>query len=524
MLREFVRAARESLDQAAEASPAARATWVGTPPTEAQVNYPASWDIATSSGSLNAVLCSRQWGKTSTARLIARLGMAVPGHRTIYATLIRRNCKKLFWRPLLDELAADGWGVHERDQHGRKASNDTDFILEGPNGSWLQAVSCSSMADLGNIRGDQADAFVVDEAQEPGDDILEALIFKIALAMLLKRNGRLWVMGTVPEFEPTVFTRVVDDPKWRTFGHSEAKGTAERSIFDNPSIDRAVVLGKCGEAGLVPGHPVFEREIMGRRVKDPSKLAYEYLAGRNDYDPATYDFRRGDWRHAGGLDLGFQDRDAICIGGWRDVDAARRLLVRWAWQHNHLDVDDLADVMQVVMRVFPNITWCGDHGGHGAVKVLKTLEARMQIYFLPKPADVMVSVGLVNDDYRAGRLLLPTVDVVTPLLLAEVDRMPWDERRKDRVRRLLTPPEPASIADDAGKVTKTLRNGKVEINKKGFHSDLTECKRYMHSAAWHFRAEPPAAPPPTDPDELRAIQIRAQLDAWDRQKKKGKWS
>lgn len=518
-----MRAARESLAAAQEGAPDARVTRVGTPPDAAQVNYPASWDIATSSSSLNGVLCSRQWGKTTTARLIARLGMSVPGHRTIYATLVRRNCKKLFWRPLIDDLAVDGWGVHERDERGRKAASDTDLILEAPNGSWLQALSCQDMSDLGTIRGDQADCFIIDEAQENRDDVLEALIFKIALAMLLKRNGRLWVLGTVPEYEPTVFTKILDDPKWRTFGHSEKKGSPNRPIFDNRSIDPAVVNAKCAEAGLVPGHPVYEREILGRRVKDPSKLAYEYLAGRNDYDPTTIDFR-GDWRYAGGLDLGFQDRDAICIGSWKDVDATRRLLVRWAWQHNHLDVDDLADVMQVVMRVFPSITWCGDHGGHGAVKVLKTLEARMQIYFLPKPADVMVSVGLVNDDYRAGRLLLPTVDLVTPLLLAEVDRMPWDERRKERVRRLLTPPEPASIALDAGKVTKTLRNGKIEINKKGFHSDVTEAKRYMHSAAWHFRAEAPAPPPPTDPDELRAIQIRAQLDAWDRQRKKGKWS
>ncbi len=524
MLLDVIRAARESLATASEA-PSARMTKIGRVPTEAEWNYPATWEIANSTASLNAVLTARQVGKTSCARLIARLGMAIPGHRTIYATLIRRNCKKLFWRPLLDELEKDGWGVHERDAHGRKASNDTDLVLEAPNGSWLQAVSCKTLADLETIRGDQCDDFIVDEAQEPNDEVLDALIFKIALAMLLRRNGRLFVEGTVPDYLPTAFTKLVNDPKWRTFGHSPVKGTKEITVFDNPFMDPVVVAKKCSEAGLVPGHPVYEREMMGRQVTDPSKLAYEYLEGRNDYDPTTVDFRGEGVGHAGGLDLGFQDRDAITLGTWRETDAQRRLWVRWQWQHNHLDVDDLADVMTVVIRVFPDIRWCGDHGGHGAVKVLATIANRMRIGFLPKPGDVMVSVGLVNDDYRTARLLLPTLDLVTPLLLDEVDRMPWDDRRKDRVRQLITVGTTgASIAADAGKVTKMLRNGKTEINKKGFHSDLTESKRYMHHAARHFRGEAPPAAPVLDADQRRELEIRAQIAHWDQQRKRGKWS
>jgi len=524
-LADVYRLARDIAAAPPEDGPSARITKVGSAPTSAQWNYPRTWEIATSTASLNAVLTARQVGKTSAARLIGRLGMAKPGHRTIYATLIRRNCKKLFWRPLLDELTEDGWGVHERDEHGRKASNDTDLVLEAPNGSWLQAVSCKTMADLETIRGDQCDDFIVDEAQEPNDEVLEALIFKIALAMLLRRNGRLFVEGTVPDFEPTVFTKIIDDPKWRTFGHSPVKGTKEISVFDNPFMDSAVVEAKCTEAGLVPGHPVYEREMMGRRVKDPSKLAYEYLEGRNDYDPTGVPFKGGDVAHAGGLDLGFQDRDAITVGSWNETDALRRLWVRWQWQHNHLDVDDLADVMAVVIRIFPNIRWCGDHGGHGAIKVLQTIGNRMRIGFLPKPQDVMVSVGLVNDDYRTARLLLPTLDLVTPLLLGEVDHMPWDDRRKERVRQLITVgTTDASIAADAGRVTKTSKNGKTEINKKGYHSDLTESQRYMHHAARHYRNEAPPPAPVLDADQKRELEIRAQLEAWDQQRKRGRWS
>ena len=69
-------------------------------------------------------------------------------------------------------------------------------------------------------------------------------------------------MGTVPDVDPCEFTKCLDNP-----------GPGARAFhwtcYDNPFIDHAAIDDTCRESGLVPGHPVYEREILGRRVRDP---------------------------------------------------------------------------------------------------------------------------------------------------------------------------------------------------------------------------------------------------------------
>jgi hypothetical protein len=219
------------------------------------------------------------------------------------------------------------------------------------------------------------------------------------------------------------------------------------------------------------------------RVADPDKLAYEYLKARNDYDPAAIDFTGPAWRHAMGIDLGFQDSDAIVVVAWNRNDPERRLYERYSWSENHQDVDQLSDRVDAVRRQYRPVAIVGDHGGHGAVKVLETLKNRMGIQIQLKPSDVMVSVGLVNDDLRTGRLLLQDDKLKTDL---------------QRVQRSVKP------------------DGRVEINKRGYHSDLSEALRYAHHAARHFAAKP--LPAEETIDERRDRQWREQLrrenDPW----------
>lgn len=464
----------------------------GARPPDESDSFPEQWEYVTSESRNNAVCCGRQSGKTTGAILCAETLLWKPESRVIYATLIRRNAKKLFWWPLLDMLRAHGWHMPE------ELGNETEMMLWTPGGSFLQALSCEKMADLGRIRGDQADLFIIDECQEPRDDVLGALITKIVPAMLMRRRGRLDMLGTVPEVEPCVFSNRLDGIDesggklrgWRTFGWN---------AFQNKFMDKGEITRTCEDAGLVPGHPIYEREILGRRVKDPSKLAYEYDSARNVYDPAP----NGEaivWagaRNSIGIDLGFSDHDSIVVGSYMRHDEKRRLSVRWAWQHNHLDVDDLGGVVEVVLRRFPgNVV--GDHGGHGATKVLETLGNRMHVNMHVKPPDVMTSVGLVNDELRSGRLQLPSQDIETKELLKTLDALiasgkdpnnrPRDSERDARTRELIIAGGNAPLAKELGMVQKSVNpiSKKLEVNKRGFHSDLSEALRYMHHGARHW--------------------------------------
>jgi hypothetical protein len=441
------------------------ATWRA--PTLAD-SFAQQWDYVDSKAQFNYVMCSRQAGKTSGAELRAEAMLCRPGTRVIYATLIRRNAKKLFWWPLLEGLKRRGC------ESVQSEANESDMMLWLPNGSFLQALSIEKMADVERIRGDQCDLFLLDECQAPRDDVFAALRYKIVPPMLMKRGGAFDAMGTVPDVDPCEFTRCIDSPgaDGRLFGWT---------CFDNPFIDHADIHRTAAAAGLTPGHPVYEREFLGRRVRDPDKMAYEFDRARNTYDPTGYDFTGH--RHVMGIDLGFQDRDAIVVGAWNPQDPERRIRVRYTWQQNHQDVDQLAEVVKAAIATYHPSVIVGDHGGHGAVKVMKTLEARLGIVIQAKPGDVMVSVGLVNDDLRTGRLLVP---------------------------------RDSELCDDLEKVQRSVKGNRVEINKVGYHSDLSEALRYMHAGAWHYRSK--AAAPEKTLDELRverlAMKQRASADPW----------
>jgi len=446
-------------------------TGIGRPPSPDEC-HPGQWAVVNSEARLNAVMCGRQWGKTYAARALARLVIARPGTRVIYATLIRRNCKKLFWRPLFADLDAAGWTY---------TKNDTDMVATFNNGSWIQALSCSEMNDLRTIRGDQADVFIVDECQEPNEEVMRTLVLTVALAMLVKRRGKLYLFGTVPPEMATFFTDCMDDPGWQAFGHGLNEDGTDRtppiSMLDNPNIKPEDIRDTYAIAGIGEEHPIWQREVEGRRVRDPETIVYEYDAERNHVDLEDVDRSdRSTWRYSMGVDLGFQDADAIVVLGWNRADGDRRLYLVHEWHENHLDVEALSTRVRDAYAAYRPVVVTGDHGGHAAQKILKTLSDRLGVMIQPKPSDVAVSIGLVNDDLRTGRL--------------KADKASDTVRDMAQVSWAISP-----------------KTGKREANKRGFHSDLVDALRYAHWGARHWRSKEP-------PKELTRNEKRDKAH-WD---------
>lgn len=440
--------------------PAQAAT--GRAPVESD-SFPRQWEYVTSAARSNVVMCSRRSGKTVGARYRTILrAISRPGARILYVTLIRKNTRKLFWHPLKNDLRTLGWEFR---------SNEVDLNLVLPNGSYVEATSVDDIRDVGKVRGDNWGLVIVDECQEPRDEIMEQLIEHVIAPSLIDQGGDLDLLGTPPDADVGYFAEQLKRPGARVFNWS---------MHDNPHISPDEIRKLCEERGIGPGHPVYEREIMGRLVHDPGKLAYEFDRARNEYDPKALDVTdRTVWRFTMGLDLGFQDSDAIVVIGWRKDDPERRAYVVHEWAENHFDLDQLSPVVGDIVRTFRPTAIVADHGGHGAVKVIETLKSRLGVMMQVKPADVMVSVGLVNDDLRTGRLLVPTG---------------------------------ARLADDLLRVTRSIdtrAGNKVSINKSGFHSDLTEALRYAHHAAANWAARAPK-PEPTLEEQRRARRAEIQ--------------
>jgi hypothetical protein len=402
------------------------------------------WDYVTGPNRFNVVVCSRRAGKTSgTVRKAARMLMGKPGARVCYITLIRRNCRKLFYSPLVDLLHSKGIPCR---------TNTSDLMIESDNGSFLQCYGCQDSDDIETVLGDKWDLVFIDEAQSFRPGLLEDLVERVIWPSLSDRRGGLDFLGTPPPGGKVGYF-------WRMFD----EGKFERhhwTVFDNPWIPSDEIQQDMEMRGLSPEHPTYRRDYLGEFAVDPDALVYEYkevwndIGGPNDVPGgAKIDPTDPAWFFSMGIDLGFSDRDAICVLGWRKNDEKHRLYEAWTWQKNHLHLDELSPIFLGAVRKWRPSRIVGDNGGHGAVKVLKSLEARwghLPIEF--KPSSVHDSVALVNDDLRAGRLLWQPKGI----LAEDAKLTTWD---------------PKKVGEKIG---------------GGFHSDALPAHRYAHSCACHF--------------------------------------
>jgi hypothetical protein len=299
------------------------------------------------------------------------------------------------------------------------------------------------------------------------------------------RRGGLDILGTPPPEGAVGYL-------WERFEEAQADGSRWKSwhwtMRQNPYYPQDEIDALCAARGIGPGHPVYEREFNGRFISDQGLLVYEYAEARND-TTGPHEHTPG-WYYSMGIDLGFADRDAIIVLGWRMDDPTRQIRECFSWQQNHQDVDQLSKVVVDAYSKYHPVSVIGDTGGHGAVKVLETLKARLGgIEFSPKPASVDDSVAVMNDDFRNARIAVdPTGE-----LAADYKRVVWD-----------------------------VKNGKRIIGKK-YHSDITEAARYAHWGAWHFAAKAPRIPAPTNENEAweqkylaRAAQKQNVRNKWEK--------
>jgi hypothetical protein len=473
-----------------------KSTALALPPRET-ASCDEAWRYETSTATANAVWCSRRAGKTiAGGRRAVRVLLSEPGAIVQICSLIRLNARKHFWRPicaLLDKLGVE------------YEANETQMLLRIPaNGSQLQCYGVDDVGGTKAVQGDRSSLFIIDECHLPNDNVLNLLI-TIAEPMLIDTGGMLDLLGLPPDVEPCTFSYALDNPEWKTF-HWDMFA---HDLPDTRAKKRARVERIIKNKGLSWDHPIIRRQYLGERVRDPASQAYEYQAGRNDYAPRSVDFSRPGWLHAVGLDLGFQDRDAIVVLAWRMDDPQRRVYVRFIWQRNHLSTDSLAYVVGLVAAVYRPVAWTGDTGGHGAVKVLQTLMQRLRIAIDPKPPDVLVSLGYVNDDLRTGRLLLPTEDVETARLQATAAKMYAGRPTELAEVRGLLADSWAPAGAELARVPKLVKPTtlKVTINPKGpNHSDVSEALRYAHAGALNWLATAPAQVKQLTPEEREAQQ------------------
>lgn len=458
-------------------------------------SFPKQWEFVEHQGRFLCVMCSRRAAKTTGAiRRVTKRSQEQPGRRTLYIHHTRGLGKAQFFstgdkrKPGLIEFL-------EQKNIGVAYKNETDVNVRLGNGSFVQVVGCDDIKDVGKKLGFFWDEIIIDECQEFHDEILVLLVDKTILPTLIDNAGVLILMGTPADVEVGLWYDTIVGKRETADGERRPLAQQLRwTLLDNPFIPRENIVSTMGLRGYVidfqnPENncPLVRREIFGHQVIDASKLEYEYLAGRNDWDVSGIPLVDSpDWQFSLGVDIGGaregNDKDACVVFGWLKTDPEHRIWERESWEERQDSEEFVTRLLATYMRWRPMVSLCADTGGAGANKMLEALAKRFRgMEFTPKPTSVETSMRLLNDELRSGRMRLDPFGL---------------------------------IARDCKLCTK----GGV------YHSDIMAAARYAHHGAYNFlgkeadeakrKGETPDEKLRRERRERRSAEIRHLQDPW----------
>lgn len=390
--------------------------------------------------------CTRRSGKT--VGLLAKLlktAESKPGSVCLYITLSRINAKRIAWE-ILKTLNAENkvGGV----------ANESELCLTLPNGARLYLTGCTDMGEVEKFRGLALAGVVVDEAQSFPSAMLQKLIDEVLVPALMDFAGWLALVGTPGPVPVGYFHEACHSVEWQH--HSW-------TVFDNPHIERKsgqtpqqLLEAELKRRGVTAEDPVIQREWFRRWVADPSALVFKFDTKTNTRKPLEHE------SHVIGVDLGFDDADAIDVLGWTERRAPEVDLV-YEWVGAKQNITALCERVRWAFDKYKPLAVVADTGGLGK-KIADEVSMRTGIPI--EAADKQRKnehIEWVNDALRTHRLYVPAESrFAQEALLLE-----WDKSNPEKW-----------------------------IISERFHSDTADALLYAYVKALHWLHVPAKPPPP----------------------------
>lgn len=341
-------------------------------------------------------VCSRRSGKTiACAADLMYTAKNTPGVVCLYITLSRNNAKKLIW-PELQR-------INRKYQLGG-VEDMTELSMRFPdNDSIIYCSGAKDESEIEKFRGLALKKVYIDESQAFREYIKE-LIDDVVAPALMDYAGTLCLIGTPGPVPAGYFAEVA--------GVVEGKKEASESwshhgwtYFDNPFIEaksgmthQQLLDRELRRRGVKMEDPSIQREFFGRWVLDSDSLWIHYDRDLNHFEALKENVQ---YTYLMGIDLGFNDADAISVLAWSDADPATYLVEEVVVPRQGLT--ELVEQIQALQKKYVISKMVIDEGGLGK----KLAEEMRRRHHLPvHPADKarkQENVAFLNDALRTGR-------------------------------------------------------------------------------------------------------------------------
>ena len=380
-------------------------------------------------------VCSRRAGKTiACAADLVDTALKNPETIGLYITLSRNSAKKIIW-PELKKINA---------KYNLKGTEDMiELSMTFPNGAVIYCSGAKDSSEIEKFRGLPLKKVYIDECQSFRAHLKE-LIDDVLVPALMDYDGSLILIGT-PGPVPAGYFAEVSGAVKRVVSQEEQETDNEEdadfawvpyswTFFDNPHIalkskktHEQVLKRALKMRGVSITDPSIQREFFGKWVMDSNSLWIKYDLKLNHYDKLPPHHK---WNYLLGIDLGFNDADAMAVIAWADTTDSIYLVEEVI--HNKQDMTDLVNQINVLQNKYKISKMVIDEGGLGK-KMAEEMRRRHSIPVHPADkARKQENVAFLNDSLRTGRFRASgNSRFAQDSMLVEID---WDKSTPDRIR------------------------------------------------------------------------------------------
>lgn len=402
-------------------------------------------DFINDKAKLKTVVAGRRGGKTtSAARYLYQTALHTPKATVLYGAITKDYAKSLIWSELVALNAELGLGAR---------IVESELLLQLPNQSNIKIFGADNASEVRKARGFGIALAIIDEAQSFRNHILEDLIENVISKTLYDYDGTLVLMGTPGPVPSGYFFNCAAGKMSSSYSHHKW------TMFENPFIKKKsgkepieLLEQDLKRKGVTIDDPGIRREVFAEWVTDSNALVFRYDSNRNHYTqlPLLTDFVIG-------VDIGYDDADAIAVLGW----SAHEPIVYLVEENvkSGQTVTELALVIQQLVTKYQPLKIVMDTGGLGK-KLAEELRKRFSLpVHAAEKARKFEFIELLNDALRSGRFMaMSESNFARDSYLVE-----WDRSNPQ----------------------------KLQV-KSNFHSDICDAVLYAYRESLHWLFMPPA--------------------------------
>jgi hypothetical protein len=354
---------------------------------ELSADFPAQNAFVNDESRYIVAQCSRRAGKsTGLALRFFKTMEKHPKSQCLYLGMTQDSAREIMWG-VLQEM---------NDKYKLGCSfTESKLEMKHPNGSKLKLMGADLKNFVKRLRGRKYPGVALDEGQDFGSHLQSLVDDVLTPSIADYSDGWLAITGTPGPVPSGYFFDITQN---RKFGYSFHEWT----LMENPHMPNApaFLADLKAKREWANDNPTLQREYLNKWVLDVESLWVRYNEKINNYDQIPYGAQY-QWNHIMGVDLGYNDADAIAVLAWCENSPVTYLVEEVIKPKQGISA--LIAQIEATEKKYKVSKIMLDEGGLGK-KIAEDLRSRFSCPIQPADkAHKQSNVEFLNDSMRLGK-------------------------------------------------------------------------------------------------------------------------